>query len=89
MKADSTVELRVETNKPESYLDPLTGDKRTEEFLYTWYTSAGETDPGLTFGEEAKTRLELPDEPQEVEVTVAVRDGRGGLSVDRITFRIE
>lgn len=86
---DSTVELRVETSKPESYLDPLTGDKRTEEFLYTWYTSAGETDPGITFGKEAKTQLKLPSKSQDIEVIVAVRDGRGGLAVDRTTFRVE
>lgn len=89
LEANAAVELRVETSKPESYLDPLTGDQRTEEFLYTWYTSAGETDPGLSFGNEAKTQLKLPDKPQEVQVMVAVRDGRGGLSVERLTLRME
>jgi hypothetical protein len=85
----SAVELRVETSQPESYIDALTGEKRTEEFLYTWYTSAGETDPGITFGKETKTQLELPSESQEIEVIVAVRDGRGGLSVERLSYRIE
>jgi hypothetical protein len=74
------VKLRVQTNDPEPYVELATGEAQTEEYLYTWYTTRGETDPGLTFGEDQETDLGLI-ETGPVRVFVAVRDGRGGLAV--------
>jgi len=84
-----TVTLRVDTAQAEMYLDPLTGEQRSEELVYTWYTSDGETDPGLTYGETRETELKLPKEGGPIELVVAVRDGRGGLAVDRRTIDVE
>lgn len=80
--AGESVSVRVDVEAPESFRDPDTGEIREEEYIYTWYTTAGETDPGLTFGAERETELELPDESGEIEVMVAVRDGRGGMAVE-------
>lgn len=53
----------------------------TEELVYTWYTTAGETDPPLTFGDTRETTLRLPAGAGPTQVFVNVRDGRGGLAV--------
>ncbi len=64
------------------------GKSVKEELLYTWYTTAGEFDPGLTFEADNDTKLELPDTPGPVEVWVAVRDGRGGLALRQQTIMV-
>jgi hypothetical protein len=74
------VQLSVRTEAPETYRDSETGDDVEEEYLYTWYTSSGKTDPALTFGTERETTLHL-DDARDVTVFVTVRDGRGGLAV--------
>ena len=84
-----TVTLRLNTNAPERYRDPDTGAAETEELLYTWYSSGGETDPPLSYGNDRETELKLPDHGDSVEVAVAVRDGRGGLAVERRVIELE
>jgi len=74
------VTLRVNVEAPERFTDPESGAEVREEYLYTWYTNSGETDPALTFDDERETILHLEDE-LDVTVMVAVRDGRGGLAV--------
>jgi hypothetical protein len=80
VRTGADVKLSVRTETPETYRDPETGDEVEEEYLYTWYTSSGKTDPALTFGTERETTLHL-DDAREVTVFVTVRDGRGGLAV--------
>jgi hypothetical protein len=83
-----SIRLSLSTDAPEAYLDPETGEPDSEEYLYTWYSSGGETDPGLTFGDERQTELDLPDEPGPVDLFVTVRDGRGGLAVAAQTLQV-
>lgn len=87
-RAGGSLTLRVDPGPVQTYDSELTGETREEELLFTWYTSAGETDPGLTFGTDAESTLKLPDEPGPLEVVVAVRDGRGGLAVERRTIDV-
>lgn len=84
VEAGATVTLRVSADAPETYVDTDTGERVEEEFLYTWYTSGGETDPALTFGDTRETKLTMPKERGEVTLMVAVRDGRGGLAVETL-----
>jgi hypothetical protein len=84
-----TVTLSVETDTPEPFVDPLTGEAKSEEYLYTWYTTQGETEPALTFGETQDTELKLPDRPGPVQLFVTVRDGRGGLAVSQQTLNVQ
>ncbi len=83
------VTLRVETDRPELYVDAVRDEERREEYLYSWYTSAGKTDPSRSFGQARQTELRLPDRSTTVEVVVAVRDERGGLAVERLLFDLE
>ncbi|MEZ4464399.1 MAG: hypothetical protein R3F60_07285 [bacterium] len=78
-----TVRLRarIDPAAEQTFVDPLTGAERTEELLLTWYTTRGSLDPGLTYGATRQTTLTAPAEPGPTRVFVAVRDGRGGLSV--------
>lgn len=90
--AGSTLTLALEADTPQIYNDPLTGETREEEYLYTWYSTAGETDPGLTFGEEQQTEWTIPNDAKTgdtLELFVAVRDGRGGLSVEAQAVTVE
>ncbi len=82
----TTVTLRVDVAAPERYEDPDTREETTEEFLYTWYTTAGETDPALTFGDTRSTELRLTRDDPTTTVVVAVRDGRGGLAVESLVI---
>ena len=67
----------------ETYYDETRESDVTEELVYTWYTTGGETDPPITFGDSVESEVTLPDEPGKVTVIVAARDGRGGLAVAR------
>jgi len=78
-----SVTLRVDSDAPEPYVDPASQEPRREEYLYSWYTSGGKTDPIRTFDATRETVLTLPDGPGPLEVIVTVRDGRGGLAVSR------
>ncbi len=89
LRAGETITLRVEPPEPERYEDSMTGEELTEDFLYTWYTTLGEVDPPLTFGDDSQTELELPEDAAELEVAVAIRDGRGGLALARRTLTVE
>jgi hypothetical protein len=64
----------------ETYEDEFRGTI-TEEPVFTWYTTAGEVDPKVTFGDDRRTTLAVPkDQRGPVQVYVAVRDGRGGFA---------
>lgn len=78
-----SVTLRVDTDAPELYVDPASQESKREDYLCSWYTSGGKTDPIRTFDATRETTLTLPDEPGPLEVIVTVRDGRGGLAVSR------
>ena len=82
------LEVVIADDAEQPYVDPYTGRDTAEELLFTWYTTGGEFDPGLTFGDDRDTTLELPDEPGEIDVWVTVRDGRGGLSVAHTTVDV-
>jgi hypothetical protein len=82
------VTLHVETNAAETYIDSATGEELLEDFLFTWYSTSGVPDPPRSFGEGRSSRIELPDEPGQIEVAVAARDGRGGLAVLRTTLEV-
>lgn len=88
-KAGTTVRLQVATDAPEDYATPSTEAAKTEEYLYTWYTTQGKTEPSLTFGDTQETELKLPDEAGPLEIMVAVRDGRGGMALARQTLQVE
>lgn len=62
VKPGQTVSLHVATDAPETFIAPDTGEPISEELLYTWYTSGGETDPPMTFGDNRHTELRLPEE---------------------------
>ncbi len=76
-----TVTLRVTTDAPEKYSEGH--EEREEQYLYTWYTSAGTTEPGRSFDADRESTLKLPPRPAEVLIAIAVRDGRGGLAIAR------
>lgn len=82
------VTLSVATDAPETFEDPLTGETRSEEYLYTWYTTGGATGPELTFGETQETELTLPVTVGSLDLFVTVRDGRGGLAVSQQTLEV-
>lgn len=83
------VTLRVGVDEPQRYRDPAAGDEKTEEYLYTWYTTQGQTDPQTSYGETRESTLTLPSVAGSMEVMVAVRDGRGGLAVARQTIDVQ
>ena len=89
LRQGTSITLRADVSAPERYEKPPTGETVSEEYLYSWYTSEGETDPPLTFGNTRQTRLQLPARAGEIEVVVAVRDGRGGLAIERRLLDIE
>jgi hypothetical protein len=86
LQAGQKVQLRVQTDPPEAYTDPSSGQARVEDYLLSWYTSSGEASPTRTFGSDRETDFVLPNEPGEVTVIVTLRDGRGGLAVERRTL---
>ena len=59
-----------------------------DDLLLTWYTSAGEVAPSISFGDDRETELTLPDAPGPIDVFVAARDSRGGLDVARATLEV-
>ncbi len=83
-----TITLRVSTDAPETFTDPASGEEKHEEYLYSWYSSRGEADPTRSFGSTTETKLKLPGDAGLVEVVVAVRDGRGGLTIARQTVEV-
>jgi hypothetical protein len=88
-KTGQILRLSLRVARPEAFLDSFSGESRREEYLYSWYTSDGKTDPPRTFGNTRESELRLPETPGELEVIVAVRDGRGGLAVERQTITVE
>jgi hypothetical protein len=90
VRAGSTVPIRLTTSADsvESFEDEDTGETRDEELLYTYFTTGGSFAPGATYGDDADADLELPEEPGDVTVYVAVRDGRGGLDIVQRTLRV-
>lgn len=84
-----TLTLRLEAGAPEVYRDPNSNEQKQEEYLYSWYTSKGKTDPTRTFGASQETKLTLPKESGPVELIATVRDGRGGLAVARQTIFVQ
>ncbi|MDH5671490.1 MAG: hypothetical protein OEZ06_05025 [Myxococcales bacterium] len=77
--------LSVEVEPPEAFQDEQ-GETHTEQYLFTWYSSLGEAAPALTYADEQRTELPIPDDAEPgspITVAVAVRDGRGGLTVAR------
>ena len=87
--AEASVKLRVTVSTPEVFFDVNTGKEETEDYLYTWYTTGGETNPGSTSGDEQETELALPAEPGSIQVMVAVRDGRGGFALEERQIVVE
>lgn len=87
--AGSRIDLAVELT-PDAVQTYVNAEEDTvdEEMLFTWYTTAGETDPGLTIDDDRDTRLKVPDEAGPLTVFVAARDNRGGLSVSRLDLVI-
>lgn len=80
----SSLQLVLTTDEPQSYTRQLTSEQRQEEYLYTWYSSLGETDPGISFGDERETELTVPNDAEPGDsfvIAVAVRDGRGGFAI--------
>ncbi len=82
----TTVSLQVDVSQPERYENLDSGETTREEYLYTWYSTVGETDPPLTFGDARSTELKLGQDDPSVTVMVAVRDGRGGLAVETLVI---
>ncbi len=68
------------------------GDTRTELPVFSWFTTAGELQPGATFDDDRDTTLILPtDESVDtVEVYVVVRDGdeRRGIDFETLTITL-
>lgn len=89
LRRGATVTLEVTTDEPETFTTPGTDAEAAEQYLYSWYTNAGETKPTRSFGEERRTDLVLPDEPGPVFVSVTVRDGRGGFTSAEMTLDVE
>ena len=95
--ADATAEvggkvalaLKLGAGSIETYDDEVRNEQAEEELVYTWFTTGGELDPPVTFGEGRESTLELPDEKGELTVFVTVRDGRGGLAVARHQIIVE
>lgn len=71
----------------------LSGDTRTERPVMSWFTTAGELQPGATFDDDRDTTLVLPtDETLDtVEVYVVVRDGdeRRGIDFETVSITLE
>lgn len=86
--AKVTVSVSIQDGGRQTY-ENYRGATVAEELLYTWYTTAGEYDPGLTYAEDTETQLTLPKAPGPIDVWVAVRDGRGGLAIQRRTISVE
>lgn len=78
---DVALEVTLAEDALQTFTDPSNGQSRVEEPVFRWYTTAGELAPGVTVGAERTTTLSLPGQVLDVTVYVAVRDGRGGLSV--------
>jgi len=85
--ADVELAVQIAPGSEEDYVD-YAGRQVTEELLLSWYTTDGELDADLTFGDDLDNTLTLPDASGPVEVFVAVRDGRGGLAVENVTIPI-
>jgi len=68
------------------------GDTRTELPVFSWFTTAGELQPGATFDDDRDTTLVLPDDETigEVEIYVVVRDGdeRRGIDFETLTITL-
>ncbi len=90
VRAGTIVPLRLtlSADSVESYTDESTGDTRAEELLFTWFSTGGTFDPGSTYGDDVDADLDLPDEPGDVTVFIAVRDGRGGLDIVERRLRV-
>lgn len=90
-EAGATVEIRAEPaeDAEETYLDPETGEERTETLRFSYLTTAGTIDnpPGPSFNLK-KMDLKLPKTPGPVEIFVAVRDERGGVTVAQRTLQV-
>lgn len=75
----------------DSFVD-TDGDTRTERPVFSWFTTAGELQPGATFDDDRDTVLVLPTDESisEVEVFVVVRDGdeRRGIDFERATITL-
>lgn len=84
-----TLRALVDDSTLETYVD-IDGDTVRERPVFSWFTTAGELQPGATFDEERETTLVLPDDPaiDEVEVYVVVRDGDARRGIDFETATI-
>jgi hypothetical protein len=87
----ATVEIRAEPaeDAEETYVDAQTGEEKTETLRFSYLTTAGTIDnpPGPSFNLK-KMDLKLPKTPGPVEIFVAVRDERGGVTVAQRTLQV-
>ncbi|MCB9535502.1 MAG: hypothetical protein H6704_04490 [Myxococcales bacterium] len=86
----ATVTLTVEPGPDarETFVDNE-GGRATEELVYAWYSTGGALASALTYGDDTEVELELPTARGPVDVVLAVRDGRGGLTVQRRRIEVE
>lgn len=84
-----TLRAVVDDSSLESYTN-IEGATVRERPIMSWFTTAGELQPGATFDEERETTLVLPDDPaiDAVEVYVVVRDGDDRRGIDYATATI-
>lgn len=84
-----TLRATVDDASLETYVD-VDGDTVTERPIFSWFTTAGELQPGATFDEIRETTLTLPTDPaiETVEVSVVVRDGDSRRGIDYETATI-
>jgi len=87
LPAGASLKLRPEIDPAsrQRYRRPGESLERTEEFLFSWFTTAGEFEDTRTILAEDSPGLDLntwtaPEEPGPVTFWVVARDGRNGIS---------
>lgn len=86
-----TLRAAFDDSSLESFVD-TDGDVSRERPVFSWFTTAGELQPGATFDDDRDTTLVLPDDPaiDEVQVYVVVRDSdeRRGIDFETATITL-
>ncbi len=96
----STLELEVSAREgsAEDYQTPQSAEDIkegippeviTESLLVSYYTTSGEFDQAVKLVDDSMSELTLGEEPGEHLLYIVLRDGRGGVDLQRLAFKVE
>lgn len=86
---ESSAEVYTPQLSEEDKKSGVKATEQTETLLFSWYTTTGRFESPIRLSEDTETTLTIGDEPGTHRVYLSLRDGRGGVDLKAVEFKVE